>query len=154
VRRRIPSPILALVAALTLFVAGCGDEGDDAADETTTTADAIANDGVVDDGITMADATLRFTTEDGTIDLQFGQVVCTSSDESSFQATGELDGTTITTEAAGQLGNVVLAGSQVFDGTIEEVAVGDTGALTAVGTGSTPDPDAAATGFTIQGQCN
>ncbi len=154
-RRRFLPALLALTA-LSLVAVGCGDEDADTADETTATSEDQSSTTSTDDAGagSMAEATLAMKTEDGTIDLQFEKVVCTSADETTFTASGEVDGTTITAQAAGQVGNLVLMGTDEFSGTIRGVVIGDTGALAATGTGSTPDPNATATEFTIRGQCN
>ncbi len=166
----------AALACTIALLAACGGDDDSATGTTTTVAPtttaAAATDGA-GTGTTAAGGTtansagavpgadspapppgsLSFVTDDGSVDVDLTGVTCTpGGDESSVTLSGGT-GTTVTVDAAGGEGTLVLDGSTLFDGTIDDVRLGDAGNLVIEGTGNPARAGAPATTFTLAGEC-
>jgi len=163
----------AALACTVALLAACGGDDDSATGTTTTVAPTTTTTAAAGTGTTAAGGTpansagavpgaasavpppgsLSFVTEDGSVDVDLTGVTCTpGGDESSVTLSGGT-GTTVTADAAGGEGTLVLDGSTLFDGTIEDVRLGDAGNLVIEGTGNPARAGAPSTTFTLAGEC-
>ena len=155
--RRTLAPLAIVLFAAALLTA-CG--SDDASEEssTSTSADSTASTASNDPGTTgdTADANtdakaFELTTSDGSLTVAGTADGCTNPDETTLDVTFS-DGTyEVVVSADDGEGSVIIAG--LFEGTIDEISVGDTGRVDISGRGGIADDSVAPTTFTVTGSC-
>jgi len=177
--RHRPLRFAAVVAGLALVpltLAGCGKD-DTAASTTTakatTTTIAKATTTTVKAGATgsgggmgsstttsaaggggttsSAPKTFELTTADNSVSLSGKAQSCTSNGETTLSVVFSNGSKEVIVSATNGTGQVMMPGQ--FEGTIQSISVGDTGAVRITGKGSVADDTAKPTTFTITGNC-
>ena len=148
--------IAALALSVALLVTGCsGDDSDTAAAEPSAsqapTSEAAPTPPQIDGP--MGPLQFEMATSDGSADVQGQADGCDNPDEESL-STSFTDGTTtVTIDASGGSGSIVVSGGTEYEGTIESLQVGDDGTVSITGTGGAADDSAGAGAFAIAGSC-
>ncbi|MGI9576778.1 MAG: hypothetical protein ACR2OH_01105 [Microthrixaceae bacterium] len=161
----------ALLAACALALAACGndDEPDTSSKTTTTTttddttsttssttesttpAVPTTEDTPVNSADELGPLQFELTTANDDVTVRGSTDGCTNPSETTLDVTFS-DGTNeVVVVAENGEGSVIIPG--LFEGTIDEIAVGDTGNVTISGRGGLADDSAEATTFEVLGNC-
>ena len=155
-RRRALRSAIALAVVVTGGLAACGN-GDDPSGEpsasTATSSESTSSEPTPvepdegDDIVMGGDFVL--TTADGTVQVAGPATSCVNPDEGTLDVVFGDDATTVVVALALGTGTVASTGDQVFDGSITEFTISDSGGVSLAGNSTA----AAATAFTLTGQC-
>jgi hypothetical protein len=171
--RHRPLRFAAVVAGLALVpltLAGCGKDGTAAstttAKATSTTIAKAATTTPAGGGMgsstttsaaggsgtnSSAPKTFELTTADNSVSLSGKAQSCTSNGETTLSVVFSNGSKEVIVSATNGTGQVMMPGQ--FEGTIQSISVGDTGAVRITGKGSAADDTAKPTTFTITGNC-
>lgn len=147
--------LFAVLAALVGLAAACGEDEDESADDTTTTAEAQDSDDAVDpqsDIVDEAAGSFELTTSDGSLAVAGTADECTiSEDRESLEVVFTGSAVDVDVVAGPDGGTVTIVGQ--FEGAVESMSIDDTGEVTIAGTGGVTDDSAAPSTFEVNGTC-